>query len=268
MIDSTTSEKVTTKEFVPYSISGTARLWEVDTLRGVAIVLMVFYHFMWDLNFFGVYQTHILGTAWQSFARSIATMFIFVLGLSLTLSYNREVQRSESGSLFRKYLLRGAKIFGWGLVITMATYFFIGPRGFVIFGILHLLGFSVIVGYPFLKLNKWITLATGIAVIAAGIYVDPLVSESPWFIWVGIKQLGRTMVDYYPALPWFGISLVGIFVGYSLYSQGTRRFALPNWSAFALVRGLRFLGRHSLLIYLVHQPVIIGIFFALGYGTF
>jgi uncharacterized membrane protein len=213
-----------------------------------------------------VYQTHILGTAWQSFARSIATMFIFTLGLSLTLSYNREVQQSGSGNPFRKYFLRGVKIFGWGLVITAATYFFIGPRGFVIFGILHLLGFSVVAGYLFLKLNKWITLAAGVAVIAAGLYVDSLVSASPWFIWLGIKQLGRSMVDYYPALPWFGISLVGIFVGYSLYPHRTRRFALPDWSAVAPVRGLRFLGRHSLLIYLVHQPIIIGLFFALGYG--
>src|SRR5262245_42091255 len=102
------------------------RLWEVDTLRGVAIVLMVFYHFMLDVNFFGIYPLNIYGTAWQSFARGIATLFLFVVGVSLTLSYNRESRQTGSGQLFKKYLLRGGKIFGLGLVITIATYFFVG----------------------------------------------------------------------------------------------------------------------------------------------
>src|SRR5262245_25826637 len=130
------------------------RLWEIDTLRGVAIVLMVFFHFMWDLNFFQIYPLNIYGRAWQSFARFIATLFLFVVGVSLTLSYNREVQQSGSTHLFGKYLLRGAKIFGLGLVITVATYFFVG-NSFVVFGILHLIGFSIVLAYPFLKLNKW-----------------------------------------------------------------------------------------------------------------
>jgi len=244
------------------------RLWEVDTLRGIAIVLMVIFHFTWDLNFFGLYQTNILGTAWQSFARTIATMFIFTMGLSLTLSYNRETQRSGQASLFKKYLLRGGKIFGWGLVITVATFFFVGPRDFAIFGILHLLGFSIILAYPFLNFNKWVSLLAGLAVIGAGIYVAPLVVEFPWLIWLGIKQTGRTMVDYYPVLPWSGIALVGIFVGYLVYPQGQSRISWPDWGHLPPVRGLRFLGRHSLTIYLIHQPILIGIFFALGYGSF
>ena len=70
------------------------RLWEVDTLRGVAIVLMVFFHFVWDLSYFGLYQANVLVGPWQTFARFIATLFIFVMGVSLTLSYNSEVRRS------------------------------------------------------------------------------------------------------------------------------------------------------------------------------
>jgi uncharacterized membrane protein len=168
---------------------------------------------------------------------------------------------------FKKYLLRGGKILGLGLMITVATYFFIG-RGFVIFGILHLLGLSIILAYPFLRFNRWLSLLAGLLVIAAGVMVDPLVVAYPWLVWLGIKQQGLYMVDYYPVLPWFGLALLGIFAGYTLYPQGVRGFSLPNPAAFLPVRALRFLGRHSLLIYVVHQPILIGLLIALGFGSF
>ncbi len=236
----------------------------MDTLRGVAIVLMVFYHFMWDVAFFQIYPLNIYGVAWQSFARFIATLFLFVVGVSLTLSYNREARQAGSGPSFRKYLLRGGKIFGLGLIITIATYFFVGPS-FVVFGILHLIGFSIVGAYPFLKLDKFITLGAGILIILAGIYIDSLRSESPWLIWLGVKQPGRSMVDYYPVFPFFGIVLIGVFAGWMLYPTGIRRFAWPDLSQVGPVQGLRFLGRHSLLIYLTHQPILIGLLFVLGF---
>lgn len=244
-----------------------SRLWEVDTLRGVAIVLMLIYHFTWDLVYFGLYQANLLAGPWQWFARGIATIFIFVMGISLTLSDTRERQRQGQFPSFKKYLWRGGKIFALGLLVTVGTYFFIG-RGFVIFGILHLLGLSIILAYPFLRSSRWVSLVGGLVIIAAGIYVDTWVVSYPWLIWLGVKQAGIYMVDYYPVLPWFGLSLLGIFAGYSLYPQGVRRFALPNLAGLPPVRGLRFLGRHSLLIYVIHQPILIGLLVALGFGSF
>jgi uncharacterized membrane protein len=251
----------------PPRLLASARLWEVDALRGVAIVEMVLYHFIWDLNYFGLFQANLLQGPWQWFARSIATLFIVVMGVSMTLSYTRESQHVGRKLLFSKYLLRGGKIFGLGLIITVATYFFIG-RGFVIFGILHLLGLSIILAYPFLHVNRWVSLVVGLLVIGAGIYVDNLVVSFPWLIWLGVKQAGIYMVDYYPVLPWFGLAPIGIFGGYTLYPQGIRRFSLPNLADALPIRGLRFLGRHSLLIYVIHQPILIGLLIALGFGSF
>jgi uncharacterized membrane protein len=247
-------------------IQPSVRLWEVDTLRGLAIVTMVFYHFVWDLNNFGLYRANLLVGPWQVFARSIATTFIFVMGVSLTLSYSREVRHTGRTNQFQKYLLRGATIFGWGLVITVATYYFF-ERGFVIFGILHLLGASVVLAYPFLHLNKWVSLLAGLLLIGLGGYLNTIIVAQPWLIWLGLPQAGRYMVDYYPVLPWFGIALLGIFAGYSLYPQGRSQLELPDLSHQFPITGLRFLGRHSLLIYLIHQPILFGLFFVSGYGT-
>ena len=160
---------------------------------------------MWDMNFFGLYQGDVLHGGWQIFARGIATTFLFVMGVSMTLSYASYEQKMSRPAPFRKYLRRGLQVFGLGLIITMGTYFFVGSR-FVIFGILHLLGASIILAYPFLTLNRWLTLLSGVAIMAAGIYVDRIVVDHPWLIWLGLKQSGRAMVDFYPLLPWFGIA--------------------------------------------------------------
>lgn len=245
--------------------SASRRFWEIDAVRGIAVVLMVFFHLMWDLAFFGAYSGSMLATPWRIFARSIGTTFIFLMGLSLTLTYNRLSSKMDSRQLFRKYLLRGAMIFGWGMVITVVTYFAL-RRGFVVFGILHLLGLSTILAYPFLRW-RWASLLVGTGIIILGSYSNDLMSQSPWLLWLGVKQLGRYMVDYYPLVPWFGVALLGLFFGLTLYPGGIPRFDLPDLSAKPPVRALAFLGRHSLVIYLAHQPIILGVLVLVGIGS-
>ncbi len=241
------------------------RLWELDMVRGIAVVLMIFYHFVFDLAYFDVYSADMYRGSWQVFARSIGTTFILVMGVSLTLRYNRLKPGLEQGQLFRKYLVRGATLIGWGMVVTIATYFVIG-RGFVVFGILHLLGLSTILAFPFLR-SRWASLAGGLLVIGVGIYANQLVSADPWLVWLGVQEIGRFMVDWYPVFPWFGAALVGAFVGFTLWPGGRRRFGLPDLSQVAPVRGLAFLGRHSLLIYLIHQPILLGLLIVTGVGS-
>lgn len=115
--------------------------------------------------------------------------------------------------------------------------------------------------------NPVLSLMVGVLFIGLGIYLNGQVSATPWFIWLGLKQTGRLMVDYYPVLPWFGVALIGIYAGHMLYAGGIPRFTLPDKSGTPLIWGLSFLGRHSLVIYLVHQPILIGLLILLGIGA-
>jgi uncharacterized membrane protein len=245
--------------------TGTQRLWEIDTVRGIAVVVMICYHFIFDLAYFGAYSGNMYSTSWQLVARSIGTTFILVMGLSLTLRYHRLDPELGRKRLFLRYLRRGAILFGWGMVITVVTYFVVG-RGFVVFGILHLLGVSTILAFPFLQ-SRWASLVGGIAALGLGFYLGSVKVLSPWLLWLGVPQLRRYMVDYYPILPWFGFALLGVFVGLTLYPRGVRRFGLPDLAQATPIRALGFLGRHSLVIYLVHQPVLFGILILVGIGS-
>ncbi|MBN1581870.1 MAG: DUF1624 domain-containing protein [Anaerolineae bacterium] len=230
------------------------RYWEIDALRGVAIIWMIGFHLTWDLVFYGLVRVHMGRNPWPWFSRIIATMFLTLAGISLVISASKS--RGTPG--FRKHLFRGARIFGFGLVITAITYFFLGDE-FVVFGILHLIGFSIVAAYPFMPYRRrWFTLLAGIIILAAGNWLNRQIVFTPWLIWLGINEFGRGMADWYPILPWFGMVLVGIWIGHMLYTAGQRRFSLPDWSDVPGIRQLAFLGRHALLIYLIHQPLLVG----------
>jgi uncharacterized membrane protein len=241
------------------------RLWEVDTLRGLAVVGMVIYHIAFDLHFLGAYGGDMYHGPWRLLAYSVGSTFIFLLGVSMTLRLHRLPPEQRHRQAFSPYLRRGLELLGWGMVITGVTYFAVGRR-FVVFGILHLLGLSTILAFPFLR-SRWASLVAGVVVIVLGVYASELVFAGPWLLWLGGSQVGRAMVDHYPILPWLGPALMGIFAGRTLYPRGSRRYRLPDLSGWGPVRALRLLGRHSLPIYLIHQPVLLGFMMLIGIGS-
>ncbi len=243
------------------------RFWEVDSLRGLAVILMIVYHFLFDLTFFGVYNIDVnSGLPWFV-ARLTASTFIFLMGLSLTLSSSRAEMSGDyiHSNLFIKYLSRGIKIFSLGLIITLTTWIFI-PQEFIIFGVLHFIGLSIILAYPFLK-RKYFSLIIGIIIIIVGIYLESLRFDFSWLMWLGFVPSTLQTVDYFPIFPWFGIVLLGIFFGRLLYKNYRRQFKLPDLSSNFFVRIFSFIGRNSLIIYLIHQPILIVVLYFLGVGT-
>lgn len=230
------------------------RFWEIDTLRGIAILMMITFHILFDLNFFGIYSLNLQSGFWWLFARITASVFIMLVGISLTISYSR-----ISKAPFKKYLKRGLMIFSWGLLITIATRLFLRD-GFIIFGILHFIGTAIILAYPFIKLRKE-NLAAGIVIILLGSYLSSFTFDFPYLLWLGLIPDNFYTIDYLPIIPWFGLVLIGIFIGNTIYPKARRSFRLPDLSGLIIIKIISFLGRHSLFIYLLHQPVIIAILY-------
>ena len=233
------------------------RLWEVDSLRGIAITAMVISNLVTDLLFFDLYEPGFLIGFWSLFAYATATTFILLVGISMTLSYSR-VMRWSQDKIWKKYIARGLKIFSWGVLITVITYLFM-ETGYILFGVLHLIGLSIILSVPFLRfkdLNLWL----GFLIIFLGIFMKTFAVDFPWLLWLGFMPKGFTSVDYFPLLPWFGVVLIGIYLGNMLYPKGRRVFELGE-TKNNIFRALSFLGRNSLLIYLIHQPIIIGLLY-------
>jgi uncharacterized membrane protein len=221
----------------------------VDAARGVAIIMMVVYHLTYDLDAFGGYGIEATTGFWARFADATASLFLFLVGVSLAISHAR-----SGGDRFGKYLLRGLRILGYGMVLTGV--FLVFGMGIVAFGILHLIGVSIVLAYPFLNL-RLANFSLGILVFVVGMYVmaqDP--SGSPWLLPFGVVPEGWLMPDYRPLLPWFGVVLIGLGFGNVVYGGGTRPRILPQKTP-AVSRPLLPLGRNSLAIYLVHQPILI-----------
>jgi len=239
------------------------RFWEIDSLRGIAVVMMVVFHLLFDLSYFGGFWVNVDSGFWLYFARATAAIFIFLVGVSLTISYSRAYAKykTEKG-LFMKYLKRGLKIFSWGLVITLITWIFF--RGeFIIFGVLHFIGISIILAYPLIK-YRYRNLFLGIILVALGLYLRNFTFDFSWLMWLGFVPKSFYTFDYFPILPWFGVVLIGLFFGNLLYEKSKRKFKLSDLSRSVSARFSGFLGRHSLFIYLIHQPAIILILYFLG----
>ena len=144
--------------------SGTQRFWEVDLLRGVAVVMMITFHTLFNLEFFGDYPLVLDGGFWFYFQQATAGLFFLVAGVASTLSYARAGDRS-----FWRFFRRGGKIFACGMVVTVVTWLFL-REGYVVFGVLHCIGLSIILAYPFLPRPYW-ALPAGILCIAVGNYL-------------------------------------------------------------------------------------------------
>ena len=241
------------------------RFWEIDLLRGFSVVSMIGFHAAYDLLTFSAGAAPgrqspspldlPLYTVWQ---RVTAMLFLLLAGISLTLGAARRGtepdRRGGLGGRFPVFLTRGAKIFAWGLAITAITRLALG-RGYVIFGILHLIGLSIVLSYPF-RNGRRRNFIGGALVIGVGIFLSRQDFTFPWLLWAGFVPTRFYSVDFFPLFPWFGFILWGIGLGNILYAGGRRRAELPDRPPPAL-GWLCLLGRNSLAIYLVHQPLLV-----------
>lgn len=230
-----------------------SRFREIDATRGIAILMMVLFHTVFDLNFFMILPVNVSTGFWRWFAMATASLFLFIVGISLVVSHARSSAKLSGFALTKKFLFRGAGIFALGVLVTLATWLYL-REGFIIFGILHLIGVSVMLSVFFFRFGKY-NILLGLLCIAGGFFIGTL--QGPvWLLPLGIYPASFTSVDYTPLIPWFGAVLIGMGVGEFLYAGGFRQFRVPHLPD-RIIRPLSFLGRYSLVIYLIHQPIII-----------
>lgn len=215
---------------------------------------MVCYHFCFDLNFFGL--THFdfnHDPLWLGFRAFILSLFLGLVGVSLILA-------TADGLNFRRYFSR----LGWlaaCAALTSITSRMLFPESWIFFGVLHFILLASILGLAFTRLY-WANLGLGILLILAGLALQFPLFDHSWLQWIGLMTHKPITEDYVPLLPWLGVVLVGLFLG-KLFLRSAWRQALSGWhSDCAIARTLALAGRHSLLIYVLHQPISMGLLWA------
>lgn len=232
------------------------RFVALDAARGGAIIAMIAYHIIFDLNYFGIFA---FDPQFKYLAYPIAGTFIFIAGISLHLKAESIGTQSDRRLYIRTFLSRGLKILLIAALITLVTWFY--PHdGFIVFGILHLIGTATLLAIPFLPFGKWNVIPASL-VLLIGFFFFPIIGPA-YLIPIGVYPPGFTSLDYEPLIPWFSLILFGIAAG----SIGFSGKKIQNKSN-PLFRILAIPGRNSLIIYLIHQPVIIGTLVLIGLVT-
>ena len=219
----------------------------IDALRGFAIVLMITYHFSFDLNYHGwLQQDFNHSTFWLSARAFIVSLFLVLSGISLVLN----AQRANSISFWR----RQAKLLAACVVVTLGSYLMF-PQSYIFFGILHFILLASFLGRLCVRFY-YVNLAAALLVLTAGISYSSTVFNAPPLQWIGFMTYKPYTEDYVPLFPWFGVVLAGIFIGKLLPVYRTR---LNSDQTSRILELLALAGRHSLAIYLLHQPVLLGV---------
>lgn len=226
----------------------------LDVVRGAAIVAMVIYHGLLDMGprFFGIIEVDAIDNPLlKVFARSILSTFLFLVGIGLVLS-------SRNGVNTVKFLRRVVWTAAAAGLVTAVTLVAV-PEAYVRFGVLHAIALSTVIGLLFVRARIWITLTVALLVLFIPTLPSANYFESTYLIWIGISHNLPAMMDYVPLFPWFGVVLLGIVAGQAGLSKIED---VSRWRPTgSLAKGLEFLGKNSLVAYLVHQPILMAVIF-------
>lgn len=226
----------------------TNRLIWLDAARGGALIAMIVYHAVFDLELFGLLpRGTATGMPWRQWAQATAGSFLFLAGLSLQLAHG-------AGIAWRGFGRRLAKLVAAAVLISAVTYAS-DPGSFIFFGILHAIAAFSVLGLALMRVPSVVLGALALAFLTLGPALTHPVFQHPALLWTGLAPLAPFTLDFEPLFPWAGPFVAGMIAA---------RFLPASWLVPSGAQG-RFLGvlswggRHSLLIYLLHQPVLIAL---------
>lgn len=219
----------------------------IDLIRTLAIVLMIIFHFLYDLTYFNLVDWNMPnGEGWRQFRWIIITLFFLCLGVSLTFVHHISFKA-------KAFSIRILQISLGALVISIATYFAI-PKNWIFFGVLHFLALSSVVVLPFVRYPLISLIVGGIIMLIGMLQIYP--SRWPWYLL--FDDLPRYTNDYVAILPWLGMVFWGVPLAHWYFFKFDPFSILAKTLNQSQLNKLTFLGRHGLIVYLVHQPIIMG----------
>ncbi len=238
-----------------------SRVHLLDELRGFIIIFVVVYHLLFDLTvLFPAGMDDWMFDPWMNNLRDgFVAVLVLISGISCLYSHSN--------------LRRGFKTFAFGMVFTVVTYLFM-PSELILFGILHFFGCCMmlyaLLEKPISQVPVW--LGAGVCILlfflTKDIYYGKIglfgyTVNMPAFFYgkpllfpLGFASAGITSSDYYPMMPWAFMFFAGAFLGRII-----RKGKAPVWFYSSHLPWLAKIGRHTLLIYLVHQPILYSILY-------
>jgi uncharacterized membrane protein len=232
------------------------RVDAVDCARGLALLGMAIYHLSWDFADFRLAPPMLPFTpGMRLLSQTVACAFLALVGASLALAHRK-------GLNARAFWRRLAIVAGAAALVTAGSLIF-APSEPITFGILHCIAVASLIAGPFVAAPAWASLAMGLAAIAAPWLGRSTLFDPPWLLWLGLGEALPNTLDWRPLLPWAGIVFLGL--GAARLPGILEWLTAPKrWRAMSTPgRAICFAGRVSLPIYLVHQPILIGLLAAL-----
>ena len=224
----------------------------IDTLRGLAIIAMMAYHFGFDLSMQGYIAQDLNHSLPWLIARSlILSTFLFVAGFSMALAQHQSL---------KKRCLRLMRIAGCALLVSIGSYFMF-PDSWIYFGVLHFMLLASILCWFLIRHEKWL-LPLGLTTLGLGLFYQSVTFNQPLLQWLGMMTFKPITEDYVPIVPWLGVMLIGLYIGLMVLRRPNK--ALLTTQLPTTLKPAGWLGRHSLAVYILHQPVLLGFLWAYG----
>jgi uncharacterized membrane protein len=233
-----------------------SRFDRLDALRGAAMVWMAGFHFCFDLNHFGyIHQNLFVDPFWLNQRTVIVSTFLFCAGLGQAIALRH-------GQGWPRFWRRWAQIAGCALLVTIGSWFMF-PASFISFGVLHAMALLLVITRVTTGLRGWLWLL-GLLAVALPFVVHHPFFDGRFTNWIGLGTHKPVTEDYVPLLPWLGLMWWGHAAGQWLLARR------PGWlqgGVAGALRPLATLGRWSLVFYMIHQPVLIGLLMAVRAAT-
>ncbi len=226
------------------------RLWLLDALKGLALILVMIFHAIFDLEYFAHCSLDCRAWHWKLCARIASILFITISGICFGMSASKTAHYP-----LNKVAFRSATLLGCALLVSLTTWFIV-PEGTVYFGILHFLAIAPLIVY--ICLSKRAMLLFLAVMCLGGSFLIPLYHvDHSYLVWLGFVPRQFSTVDHFPLMPWLGVYLVGFLCAYKI-SFDHLNLPRPN---FFPIPVLTYMGERTLLLYLAHQPLFIALIY-------